>query len=70
MQLAALESAQEPYTPALVALHGANYEPRLDPASRHYFNSVVEAPDDDDEDEDFDPNYDSRLDPESPDYMF
>ncbi len=70
MQLAALENAQEPYTRALVELHGNNYEPRLDPASPQYFDAFAEAREDDDEDEDCDPNYDSRLDPESPDYAF
>lgn len=70
MQLAALESAQEPYTRALVELHGERYEPRLDPASPGYFNAVVEACNHDGEDEDSDQDYDSRLDPESPDYAF
>lgn len=67
MMLAAMECAQEPFTRELVQLHGEQYEPRLDPASPHYYlvcceeRAVCE-------DDDFDPDYDSRLDPESDDY--
>lgn len=68
MMLAALENAQEAFTRELVELHGDRYEPRLDPASPHYFLAESEDFEQVEDGEDVDPNYDSRLDPESDDY--
>lgn len=68
MMLAALENAQETFTRELVELHGDRYEPRLDPASPRYFLADCDARTAVEDDE-FDPDYDSRLDPDSDDYI-